>query len=152
MAQKCRFAQYPTLAALAGAQLTPCLLPQTASFSLVKSDHLPTQARDKHKQTLKEQSSCYAAGANGEDNPPVAPLPVDMADQHKDIYGKQSFPAVDGVNVWPFLMNTTGTSPTDYSAAHPAGLVRNSTARAQAFSCILTSSTGKQLFLVSDFL
>lgn len=63
------------------------------------------------------------AGASGSDDPPVAPLPVDMGDQHRDIYGTKSFPPVDGVDLWPFLMNTTRTNPSDYSAVHPTGLV-----------------------------
>jgi arylsulfatase A-like enzyme len=60
-------------------------------------------------------------GASGKDDPPVAPLAVDMADQNKDIYGTHSFPPVDGVDLWPFLMNATKTSPTDYGAVHPKG-------------------------------
>jgi hypothetical protein len=36
------------------------------------------------------------AGVSGKDDPPLAPLPVDMSNQMKDIYGTESFPPVDG--------------------------------------------------------
>ena len=42
-------------------------------------------------------------GADPTDDPPVPPLPVDPADPSKDIYGKDSFPPVDGVDAWPVL-------------------------------------------------
>jgi hypothetical protein len=45
------------------------------------------------------------AGADPTDDPPVAPLPVDFSKPHKDIYGEHSFPPLDGVNVWPALMD-----------------------------------------------
>lgn len=45
------------------------------------------------------------AGADTSDDPPVAPLPVDPADPTKNIYGDESYPALDGVDVWPMLMD-----------------------------------------------
>eukprot|EP00041_Stephanoeca_diplocostata_P018292 m.382106 g.382106 ORF g.382106 m.382106 type:complete len:730 (-) comp20970_c1_seq32:2839-5028(-) len=47
----------------------------------------------------------YLAGQDPTDDPPVAPLPVDLNTPWKDIYGNFSFPAADGVNVWPMLMD-----------------------------------------------
>ena len=48
------------------------------------------------------------AGASTNDPPPVAPLPVDPSDPGKDIWGKDSFPDVDGVNIWPLLTGESG--------------------------------------------
>lgn len=55
------------------------------------------------------------AGVDPTDNPPEPPLPVDPSQPLKNIYGNKSFPAVDGVDVWPMLMD-----PSSYSidAAH----------------------------------
>ena len=52
----------------------------------------------------------FLAGVSITDDPPTAPLPVDPADPQKNIYGEHSFPPLDGVNVWPMLMQP---------AAHP---------------------------------
>eukprot|EP00040_Diaphanoeca_grandis_P032979 m.200923 g.200923 ORF g.200923 m.200923 type:complete len:656 (-) comp32783_c0_seq1:107-2074(-) len=59
---------------------------------------------------------CFLAGVDGTDNPPVPPLPVDPSNPDLDIYGNHSFPALDGVNVWPIL--TDGTLNQNVSAAH----------------------------------
>lgn len=56
------------------------------------------------------------AGADTTDDPPVAPLPVDEADPTKNIYGDRSYPALDGVNVWPML--TEPEKHADPDAAH----------------------------------
>lgn len=48
---------------------------------------------------------CNLAGVgNCTDNPSVPPLPVDINDPTKDIYGKSSYPPLDGVDVWDMLM------------------------------------------------
>merc|ERR1712150_116759 len=48
------------------------------------------------------------AGISENDNPPVMPLPVDPADPSRDIYqGNQSFPPVDGQDIWPSLIGET---------------------------------------------
>lgn len=47
---------------------------------------------------------CFLAGVDGTDDPPVAPLPVDPANVDKDIYGNESFPPLDGVNIWPMCV------------------------------------------------
>lgn len=57
----------------------------------------------------------FLAGVDGTDNPPVAPLPIKPGDPSFDIYGNNSYPPVDGVNIWPFLMG----SSTNRSIAHP---------------------------------
>eukprot|EP01062_Namystynia_karyoxenos_P029744 TRINITY_DN222_c0_g1_i1.p1 TRINITY_DN222_c0_g1~~TRINITY_DN222_c0_g1_i1.p1 ORF type:complete len:641 (+),score=182.67 TRINITY_DN222_c0_g1_i1:72-1994(+) len=54
---------------------------------------------------------CVLAGVDASDNPPVAPLPTDPADPHRNIYGDHSYPPLDGVNVWDILTNP---------AVHPA--------------------------------
>lgn len=53
------------------------------------------------------------AGADASDDPPVMPKSTDPANPHKDIYGDSSFPPLDGVNVWPALMNSQNSSPND---------------------------------------
>ena len=55
---------------------------------------------------------------SGADDPVVKPLPIDPADPTKDIYMNfSSFPAVDGVNLWPWLMNPGAANR---SSAHAA--------------------------------
>lgn len=49
------------------------------------------------------------------DNPPVAPLPADPSNPLKDLYGEDSYPPLDGVNVWPLIVKPEGTAP---DAAH----------------------------------
>ena len=58
----------------------------------------------------------FLAGVDGTDNPPVPPLPIDPLNPAKDIYGNHSYPGVDGVNIWPLLMNP---STANRSSAHP---------------------------------
>eukprot|EP00041_Stephanoeca_diplocostata_P016927 m.336074 g.336074 ORF g.336074 m.336074 type:complete len:653 (-) comp20530_c0_seq11:146-2104(-) len=61
---------------------------------------------------------CHLAGVSGVDDPPVAPLPVDPSNPQKDIYGTNSFPAVDGVNIWPMLTEPTLYDSSNITAAH----------------------------------
>ena len=60
---------------------------------------------------------CRLAGVSGSDDPPTPPLPVDMGDVNKDIYGSSSYPPVDGVDIWDILMNPQGQAS---DAAHAA--------------------------------
>ena len=47
----------------------------------------------------------WLAGVSGRDDAPIKPLPIDPTDPTKDIYQNfTSFPSVDGVNLWPFLI------------------------------------------------
>ena len=48
---------------------------------------------------------CHLASVDGTDNPPVAPLPVDPSNPEKNIYGDDSFPPLDGTNVWDMIIN-----------------------------------------------
>merc|ERR1712039_16691 len=50
------------------------------------------------------------AGADPTDDPPVAPLPADVQKPTKNVYGDKSFPPVDGVDVWPMLMQPEKSS------------------------------------------
>eukprot|EP01065_Artemidia_motanka_P043016 TRINITY_DN5886_c0_g1_i2.p1 TRINITY_DN5886_c0_g1~~TRINITY_DN5886_c0_g1_i2.p1 ORF type:complete len:352 (+),score=108.59 TRINITY_DN5886_c0_g1_i2:90-1145(+) len=56
------------------------------------------------------------AGADPTDDPPVPPLPTDPAFPHKNIYGNDSYPPADGVDVWDILMNPDKHTQPD--AAH----------------------------------
>lgn len=47
----------------------------------------------------------------------MSPLPVDPSDPNRNIYGKDSFPAVDGRNVWTALLDPTQNQ--NASAVHP---------------------------------
>eukprot|EP00051_Salpingoeca_urceolata_P006709 m.88780 g.88780 ORF g.88780 m.88780 type:complete len:641 (-) comp14955_c0_seq1:114-2036(-) len=58
---------------------------------------------------------CELAGVSPNDDPPVKPLPVNISDPTKDIYGNKSYPPLDGVSVWNFLMNPESATP---SSAH----------------------------------
>eukprot|EP01064_Diplonema_japonicum_P021135 TRINITY_DN30690_c0_g1_i1.p1 TRINITY_DN30690_c0_g1~~TRINITY_DN30690_c0_g1_i1.p1 ORF type:complete len:552 (+),score=70.92 TRINITY_DN30690_c0_g1_i1:59-1657(+) len=58
---------------------------------------------------------CSLAGIDGSDSPPVEPLPTDPSKPFKNIYGNDSFPGIDGVDIWDMLMNRS-TYPID--AAH----------------------------------
>ena len=58
---------------------------------------------------------CVLAGVDPADDPPAAPLPVDLKNTTKDIYGETSFPPVDGVDVMPFLLAPATSAP---DAAH----------------------------------
>eukprot|EP01059_Diplonema_ambulator_P003455 TRINITY_DN13137_c0_g1_i1.p1 TRINITY_DN13137_c0_g1~~TRINITY_DN13137_c0_g1_i1.p1 ORF type:complete len:545 (+),score=72.54 TRINITY_DN13137_c0_g1_i1:113-1636(+) len=59
---------------------------------------------------------CVLAGVSPADDPPVAPLPTDPTQPFKNIYGNDSYPAVDGVDVWDILMNRASYN---ISSAHP---------------------------------
>jgi hypothetical protein len=59
---------------------------------------------------------CNLAGVSPHDDSPVPPLPVDPSNPTKDIYGNNSYPGLDGVDVWGLLTSTTNVS--DW-AAHP---------------------------------
>eukprot|EP00050_Salpingoeca_kvevrii_P008128 m.300955 g.300955 ORF g.300955 m.300955 type:complete len:645 (+) comp14569_c0_seq1:3-1937(+) len=91
-----------TAAFVSGGLIPPQLRGTTNSIVFHVADWYPTV--------------CRLAGVSGRDDPPVMPKPVDPSDPSKDIYGTDSFPPVDGVDIWPFLMNTTHTSSSD--AAH----------------------------------
>jgi len=58
---------------------------------------------------------CNLVGVDPTDDPPVPPLLADPSEPGKDLYGNESFPPIDGVDVWPMLM-----SPARYrfDAAH----------------------------------
>ena len=43
------------------------------------------------------------AGQEAKDDPPTPPLPGDHAEPYKNIYGDDSFPPLDGVDLWPML-------------------------------------------------
>lgn len=58
----------------------------------------------------------YLAGVDGTDDPPVPPLPVDPSNPTLDIYGNHSYPGVDGVNIWPMLIDPSNHNK---SSAHP---------------------------------
>jgi arylsulfatase A-like enzyme len=59
---------------------------------------------------------CSLAGVDPADGPAEKPLPVDPSNPHFNIYGNNSYPAVDGVDVWDMIVN-----PSSYniSSAHP---------------------------------
>mmetsp|Transcript_145387 Transcript_145387/g.205811 ORF Transcript_145387/g.205811 Transcript_145387/m.205811 type:complete len:527 (+) Transcript_145387:100-1680(+) len=58
---------------------------------------------------------CYLAGVDYRDDPPQPPLPIDPRKPNKDIYGKYSWPSVDGVVIWDMLMQPQNYNET---AAH----------------------------------
>ena len=58
---------------------------------------------------------CVLAGVEPADDPPVAPLAVDLQNTTKNIYGERSFPPLDGVDVMPFLLAPATSAP---DAAH----------------------------------
>jgi hypothetical protein len=61
---------------------------------------------------------CALSGRSSKDctdDPPSPPLPVDPTDPSIDIWGNNSYPGLDGVNVWPFFASDyadTGEQPT----------------------------------------
>ena len=49
---------------------------------------------------------CHLSGVgNCTDDPSVAPLPVNISEPTKDIYGDKSYPPLDGTNIWDMLIN-----------------------------------------------
>lgn len=66
--------------------------------------------------------SLLLAGVSGTDDPAVKPLPIDPANPAKDIYqGFKSFPSVDGVNLFPFLVEHPENATR--ASAHPTLVV-----------------------------
>jgi len=59
---------------------------------------------------------CFLANVSHTDDPPTPPLPIDPTDPNKDIYGTNSWPSVDGIVIWDFLMNPKNHNIT---SAHP---------------------------------
>ena len=48
---------------------------------------------------------CYLAGVDSSDDSPTPPKPVDPTlGPEQDIYGPKAWPSIDGVNIWPYLM------------------------------------------------
>ena len=94
---------------------------QVASF--VSGGFLPANLRGTSSSLRVSIADWYPtfaalAGASTNDPPPVAPLPIDPSDPGKDIWGKESFPDVDGVNIWPLLTGEMGDDNGDDYAAH----------------------------------
>ena len=56
------------------------------------------------------------AGQEAKDDPPTPPLAGDHAEPYKNIYGDDSFPPLDGVDLWPML--TDPSSPIDSAHKH----------------------------------
>eukprot|EP01063_Lacrimia_lanifica_P025760 TRINITY_DN3371_c0_g1_i2.p1 TRINITY_DN3371_c0_g1~~TRINITY_DN3371_c0_g1_i2.p1 ORF type:complete len:532 (+),score=153.21 TRINITY_DN3371_c0_g1_i2:95-1690(+) len=52
-----------------------------------------------------------AGGKRCDDAAPVPPLPVDPTDPSKDIYGKHSWPSVDGRDIWGALTAGAASAP-----------------------------------------
>lgn len=48
---------------------------------------------------------CALAGVEASDDSPTPPKKVDPKHPDIDIYGKDTWPGLDGVNIWPMLMN-----------------------------------------------
>lgn len=46
---------------------------------------------------------CALAGVDGSDDPPVPLSTIDLQSPFKDIYGDESYPPVDGINIWDEL-------------------------------------------------
>ena len=58
---------------------------------------------------------CQLAGVDPGNVPPEPPLPIDPSNPTKDIYGNNSWPSLDGIDVWPLLMR----GERNITAAHP---------------------------------
>ena len=65
---------------ISGGLIPASLRGTRATFSMHIADWYPTL--------------CFLAGVSGSDDPPRPPSPVSMDDQHRDIYGTDSFPPV----------------------------------------------------------
>ena len=81
---------------------------RTAAF--VSGGFVPKNVRgtsNNHTMHLVDWYATFSslAGANPSDDPLIKPLPVQMTKPYQNIYGKDSFPKVDGINVWPFIIN-----------------------------------------------
>lgn len=64
-----------------------------------------------------------------------------MDDQHKDIYGTESFPGVDGKDVWTFLMDPTPYTK-NYSAIHSALVLSKEVIVAGEYKLIVAQNVG----------
>ena len=92
--------------------------------AFVSGGFIPAALRGTHSDVAMHIVDWYAtfcalAGVDADDVSGVPPLPIDpdlppTLPPPKDIYGSQSWPNMDGVNVWPLL--TAGS--TDRGAAH----------------------------------
>ena len=85
--------------------------------ALVSGGFVPEAVRGSVSKVIIHIADWYPtlarlAGADPSDDPPVPPLPVDPSDPSKDIYGRRSFPPVDGVDVWPHLLAGTAANET----------------------------------------
>lgn len=90
--------------------------------AFVSGGFLPAALRGTHNDIVFHivdwyPTFCALAGVEGTDDPPVAPLPVDPANVNKDIYGNESFPALDGTNIWPMVTEPTAFNQTSVSSA-----------------------------------
>eukprot|EP00948_MAST-09A_sp_MAST-9A-sp1_P003988 g3988.t1 len=91
--------------------------------SFVSGGFIPDSLRgssNNHTLHIVDWYATFAklAGADPRDDPPVDPLPVDPKNPNKDIYGKKSFPPVDGRDIWDLIIH-----PEDHphlSEAHPS--------------------------------
>merc|ERR1712217_864677 len=87
--------------------------------TFVSGGFLPASVRGKtHNGTFHVTdwypTFCSLAGVDGSDDLPVAPLPVDPSEPGKDIYGDQSWPPVDGVNIWSAIIAPEKTQKREY--------------------------------------
>jgi arylsulfatase A-like enzyme len=92
---------------------------RTAAF--VSGGLIPAQLRGTTNGVNMHIVDWYAtfstlAGVDPTDSPKVAPLSVDLKNTTKNIYGDDSFPPLDGVDVMPYLLAGAGKSAFD--AAH----------------------------------
>merc|ERR1719253_424177 len=81
---------------------------RTAAF--VSGGLIPSSLRGTNNSAVMHIVDWYPtfaklAGADPTDDPPEMPQPVDPTHPHKNIYGDNSFPPVDGADVWPALTN-----------------------------------------------
>jgi arylsulfatase A-like enzyme len=92
--------------------------------AFVSGGFVPAALRGTHSDVAMHIVDWYAtfcalAGVDPNDESGVPPLPIDpdlppTLPPPKDLYGDQSWPNMDGVNVWPFLK----AGSTDRGAAH----------------------------------
>ena len=87
---------------------------RTAAF--VGGGFVPTAVRGTNNTVNMHIVDWYAtlatiAGVDPNDDPPVAPLPGDLSDPWRNIYGEKSFPPADGRNVWDVIVNSSGAAP-----------------------------------------
>lgn len=82
----------------------------------------------------------FLAGVSHHDNPPVVPQPVKPDDPSFNIYGSDSYPGVDGVNIWPMLMH-----PDKYEAdsAHQYLVLSKEVVLAGRYKLLVAQNSGK---------